>query len=306
VLQRYRGWILIAGLVAIAVIGTVIALRFGGTPKLDSGGMASYMPERDAAVLYIDVASLRSSGILEKLVGSTVGEEAEYRTFVEQSGFDYKRDLDRVMTNSADGTHYFLLDGRFDWTKLKDYAKGQGGSCEGDFCFVRGTTPGRIVSFYPISGNLMALASSSHDKAAREINRRTPVKPTYVVPAQPLWLHIPASTLHRQSTLPAGTKLFTRALESAERVMFSLGLQADKFELTMDVTCRTTESAAVMKSQLEGITQLLQSLIAREKQKPSASDLSGVLSSGSFQRQSEHVIGRWSITKAFVESLGGS
>ena len=61
--------------------------------------MASYMPQRDAAVLYVDIAALRSTGILEKLVGSTVGEEAEYKAFVQQSGFDYKRDLDRVMVN---------------------------------------------------------------------------------------------------------------------------------------------------------------------------------------------------------------
>ena len=99
--------------------------------------MAAYMPEREAAVLYIDVAAVRSSGILDKLVGSTVAEEPEYKTFVQQTGFDYKRDLDRLMANSAsaDGgtTHYFLLEGRFDWDKLKSYAKGQGGSCDGDF-----------------------------------------------------------------------------------------------------------------------------------------------------------------------------
>ena len=100
-LQRYRGWILVVGLLVIAVAGTVIGLRLTSGPKLDSAGLASYMPERDAATLYIDVAALRSSGILDKLVGSTVGEEAEYKTFVQQTGFDYKRDLDRLMANSA-------------------------------------------------------------------------------------------------------------------------------------------------------------------------------------------------------------
>ena len=55
----------------------------------------------------------------------------------------------------------------------------------------------------------------------------------------------------------------------SQRVMFSLGPQAEKFELKMDVTCRTPEDAVVLKNQLEGITKLLQSLIAREKQTPS-------------------------------------
>ena len=47
---------------------------------------------------------------------------------------------------------------------------------------------------------------------------------------------------------------FHRALEWSQRVMFSLGPQAGKFELTMDVTCRTPEDAVVLKNQLEGIT----------------------------------------------------
>ena len=87
--------------------------------------------------------------------------------------------------------------------------------------------------------------------------------------------------------------------------MFSLGPQGEKFELLMDVKCRTTEDAAVMKSQFEQLTKILQAFISREKQSPSSKDLSGVLTSGSFQRQSEHVIGIWPIEKAFIDSLGG-
>lgn len=276
------------------------------SPKLDGAGMAAYMPQRDAAVLFLDVAAVRDSGILDKLMGSTVGEEAEYKAFVQQTGFDYKRDLDRVMVNSAQDTHYFLVEGRFDWDKLQSYAKTQGGFCEGEFCSVKGSTPGRIVSFYPVSKKLLAMASSPNDKAAREISSRTPVKASYDVPDKPLWLHLPTSTLQSQSALPAGTRLFTRALESAQRVMFSLGPAGDRFEITMDVVCRTPEEAAVLKAQLEGITKLLQNLIAREKQTPSMRDLSGVLTSGSFQRDVEHVIGRWPVDKAFIDNLGST
>jgi hypothetical protein len=304
---RHRGWILVVGLIAISIAGVVVATRFIGSPTtLDGAGMASYMPQRDAAVLFIDVAALRSTGILEKLVGSTVAEEPEYKAFVQQSGFDYKRDLDRVMVNSAERTHYLLAEGRFEWDKLKKYAGSQGGSCDGDFCTVKGSTPGQMVSFYPVSKRYLAIASSSNANAARDINSRSPVKLSYDIPARPLWLHVPSSVLRRQTDLPAGTRLFTRALEPAQRVMFSLGPQAEKFELKMDVTCRTPEDAVVLKNQLEGITKLLQSLIAREKQSPTTRDLSGVLTSGSFERAAEHVIGRWPIDKAFIDSLGSS
>jgi hypothetical protein len=303
---RRRGWILVLGLIAISIAGVVVATRFISSPTLDGAGMASYMPQREAAVLFIDVAALRSTGILEKLVGSTVAEEPEYKAFVQQSGFDYKRDLDRVIVNSAEGTHYLLAEGRFEWNKLKKYAESQGGSCDGDFCTVKGSTPGRVVSFYPVSKHYLAISSSQNPNAAREINSRSLVKLSYDIPDRPLWLHVPSSVLRRQTDLPAGTRLFTRALEPAQRVMFSLGPQAEKFELKMDVTCRTPEDAVVLKNQLEGITKLLQSLIAREKQSPTTRDLSSVLTSGAFERIAEHVIGRWPIDKAFIDSLGSS
>jgi hypothetical protein len=150
----------------------------------------------------------------------------------------------------------------------------------------------------------MALASSPNEKAAREISSRTPVKPAYTVPDKPVWLYLPVSALQENVNLPAGTRLFVRALESAKQVMFSLGPQgSNKFEILMDVACGTPEQAAILRTQLEGVTKLLQSLIAREKQTPSMRDLSGVLTSGSFQREAEHVIGRWPIDGAFVDSL---
>jgi len=305
---RHRGWVLIAGLVGIAVVGTVIALRVSA-PKLSGRAMAEYMPERDAAVLFVDVASIRSSGILEKLAGSTVAEEPEYKAFLQQTGFDYKRDLDRLMASLAPGegplTHYFLLEGRFDWDKLKRYATSQGGACHGDICSVKGSTSGRIVSFYPVSSKLMALASSPNDQAARDVRKISASARAYEVPEKPLWLYVPRSTLQKQTGLPSGTRLFTRALEPAKSVMFSLGSQTGKFLLQMDVTCVTTEDAVVMKNQLEGLTQLLQKFIARERQTPNATDLSGILTSGTFERSSEHVIGRWPIDKAVFESVAG-
>ena len=269
--------------------------------------MASYMPQREAAVLFVDAAAIRSSGILDKIFASTVAEEPEYKAFVQQTGFDYKRDLDRLMANLAAGdgvpTHYFLLEGRFDWDKLKGYATSQGGSCDGDLCSVKASTPGRIVSFCPISKKLMALASSPNARAARDLsNHNGTSQASAGLPNKPLWLYVPGATLQKQTALPSGTRLFTRAMESAKSLVFSLGPQADKFSLEMDVTCRTVEEAVVMKNQLEGLTQLLKKLIAREKQTPNTGDLSGILSSGVFERASEHVVGRWPIEKGFFES----
>jgi hypothetical protein len=112
--------------------------------------------------------------------------------------------------------------------------------------------------------------------------------------------------LRAQHEAPPGTKLFLKALEAAERLMLTIGPGGEAFEVAMDVTCRTEEQAAILKAQLEGITTFLQKLIQRERQQPNPGDLSGILTSGTFHRDSRRVIGRWPIRKAFLESIAGS
>ena len=270
--------------------------------------MTRYFPERHAVVLYVDVAAMRSSGILNKLVGSTVGEEAEYRQFVEGTGFNYKNDLHKVMLNSANGLHYFLLQGRFDWDKLRDWAQKQkNGKCDDELCSFAGSTPDRIVSFRRLQKNLMALATTRDTDGARAVERRgVPASGADLsVPGEPVWLLLPSEAIRALPSYPSGTRLFAKALESADKALFTLGPDsAQQFQLNADVLCHSPEDAAVLKAQLEGITQLLQKLIAREAQSPSAGDLSGMLTSGTFTREGNHVKARWPVPKTFLESLG--
>ena len=303
---KVRGWQLVLALLAIALIGVAVAIWWSRSSRLDTLGMAAALPERDAALAYVDVAAIRTSGLLEKLAGSSVAEEPEYKAFVQGTGFDYKRDLDAAMISSASGAHYFVLQGRFDWAKLKGYATSQGGSCDDDYCSLAGSTPDRVISFYPLQKGVMALASASSRDAAREISRRTPQKLPFDPPAKPVWLHAPRSTLQaRKADAPQGTRLFLTAVDVADRVLLTIGPGGEAFEIVLDVACRTEEEAAVLKAQLEGVTTLLNTMLARQKQNASAADLSGVLSSGTFERDSRRVIGRWPLRKAFLESVGG-
>jgi hypothetical protein len=303
---KLRGWHIIVGLIAVALAVLGIALYFTRSPKLDAAGMAAYFPAREAVVVYIDVARMRASGVLDKLVGSTVGEEQEYRTFVRNTGFDYKRDLDAMMLNSASGIHYFVLKGRFDWDKLRDYARSQGGKCEGAHCSLKGSTPDRVISYRRLGDDALAMASARDEEAAKAIDRRTPEKLPFEIPGSPVWAHVPSEAIRALPQYPSGTRLFAKAIESAERAVFTLGPEQDHFELAVNVSCRNQEDAATLKAQLEGITSLLQKLITREKQSPNSADLSGVLSSGAFERNGTNVRGRWPISRAFIDALGRS
>jgi hypothetical protein len=302
--------VLLGGL-AVLLIAAGIATWFLAKPSgpRTPAEYLSWFPEREAAVVYLDVSALRASGILDKLVGSTMGEAPDYTAFIRQTGFDYKRDLDRVMLNSAGGVHYFMLQGRFDWPKLRSYAESQGGKCAGaTYCYVKGSTPDRVISWRRISDDYMALASARDEAGARAIDRRANAEPPpFEAPSAPLWLQLPGDVIRANQQLPAGTRLFAKALEKSERVVFAMAPDSpEKFALTADVTCTTPEDAAILRAQLDGLTKTLASFIAREKQTPSATDLSGILTSGQFDRADRHVKARWSVPRAFLDSLGGA
>lgn len=301
-----RGRLLAASLVLIAALGVAIGLYFLRTSGTDAPALTSYFPERSAATVYLDVAAMRTSGILDKLVGSTVGEEREYREFVQGTGFDYKRDLNQVALNSAGGVHYFVLEGRFDWDKLEAYAVKQGGRCGSDGCHAQGSTPDRMISFRRLRKNLMALASAKDPSASKAIERRSPPAQSYTVPDAPLWAHVPVELVRSMPSYPSGTRLFAKALESADSATFTLSPASEGFQLAADVVCRTQEDAAILKTQLEGITSLLQKFLRLDKQKPSDADLSGILSAGSFERSGTHVKARWPVPRAFLDALSKS
>ena len=65
------------------------------------------------------------------LAGSQGAEEADYKKFVEQTGFDYRTDLDAVAAGFRDGDEYFAVQGRFKWNQLAGYAQSHQGKCEG-------------------------------------------------------------------------------------------------------------------------------------------------------------------------------
>ena len=88
--------LLIGSLVAVAaaVIGTFAYwnTRKFATPE----SILARLPSENSPVVSIDFSLLRRGGIFEMLSGPVVAEEPEYKTFVEKTAFDYRRDLDHA------------------------------------------------------------------------------------------------------------------------------------------------------------------------------------------------------------------
>ena len=200
--------------VCAAAIGVVYWLR---NSPYDAGRLLAMLPAERATLVSIDTDALRKSGLLGLVAGSKAAEEADYRKFVEQTGFDYRTDLDAVAAAFVDGRVYTALRGRFQWGKLAAYAQSQGGQCRDSVCSMPGSSAERNISFYEVTSHVLALAVSPDPRGVASIgpgNRKLPT------PFDPLWISVPAAVFNRLDAFPDGTRAFLSPLARAEKSYF--------------------------------------------------------------------------------------
>ena len=295
-------------MLAVILIAICVALvwgiyRFRTRGGLGPADLVAYLPTVNATVLYVDVDSIRRSGILNMIAGSKAAQDLEYQQFLDETLFDYRQDLDAVAAAFKDGQVFFALRGRFHWKNLMDYAVHHDGSCHNSFCTMPGSRPRRRISFYPARPDIMALAVSQDDFAAYQIGRKSG-KLTHGAAGQAIWMLIPSMALRNPDALPAGTKAYASALvDSADEVLLTVGPKDDHLELSLDVTCRNAPAASALLADFQKATDTLRAWIAREHQQANPADLSGVLVAGSFRQEGQRVFGQWPISRAFVDAL---
>src|SRR5579872_6515868 len=273
-------------------------LRGGSQPS----DLVAYLPAENATVLYIDVDTIRRSGILNLVAGSKAAEEIEYKQFVDATLFDYRQDLDAVAAAFKDNQVFFAVRGRFHWKNLMDYARHQGGYCRNGFCVTTGSRPNRRISFYALRRDVLAMAISSDDFAAYQVASKPAARPL-TPPSEPVWAMVPIAALQRADDLPSGLKPYARAVGNAEQIVFTLGPQGDHLQLALNVTCRDTKTASALVVDLEGSTNELRKMLDQEHQKPDPADLTALLVEGSFHRDDRSVYGQWPLARAFVDAL---
>ncbi|MSV34675.1 MAG: hypothetical protein EXQ47_03645 [Bryobacterales bacterium] len=299
---RFKPWQL-AGAVILLCIAAVAAVRWVRQSRpYDAAGLLAALPSARATLLYIDTGLLRASGMLDLIAGSKAAEETDYRQFVEQTGFDYRTDLDAVAAAFVNGSVYITLRGRFQWKQLTGYAEAQGGECHYSVCTMPGSSLERKISFFPLTNTVLALAVSPQPRAVIHISPENQ-KVSAMAPAEPVWMSFPPSAFGNLNAFPAGTRSFISPLTSARWVTFAAGPKGDRLELRVEVACPSAAAAEDLAKQLEGTTELLKRMIQRDNLTPNPRDLSGVLVAGTFQHKHDLVIGSWPVERGFVEAL---
>ncbi|MBZ5601255.1 MAG: hypothetical protein LAO79_03010 [Acidobacteriia bacterium] len=299
--MRFKPWQL--AFIVILLCGVALALaRWKTQRNYDGVALLETLPPDRATHVYISVAALRDSGILDLLAGSKAEEEADYRRFVDQTGFDYRSDLDAVAGAFFHGDSYFAARGHFDWKKLKAYALAQGGSCHNIVCSMPATEPGRHVSYYPLNSNTLAIAFTSEEFGVNMIGPSQWSKHPQL-PADPVWISAPSFAFTDPKGFPAGAQAFLSPLAQAEHITFAVGPEGQRMHVRLDVSCANAEAAAGVAQKLTATTDLLKKMLEREKMTPNSNDLSGVLVAGTFSQQDNRVIGSWPIERGFITAL---
>ncbi len=300
--MRIRPVHLSAALVAVCA-AALIWVEWGrqGLDTSDAALVAS-LPTRGAVTAFVDVQALRVSGVLQLLADSKAAQETDYKTFVEETRFDYTSDLDSILAAFQDGKTSFLLRGRFDWDQLRRHAVGKGATCTNGFCTVETRRPGRYLSFFTLAPNILALAVSDSQWGAYVMKEKRDTG-GFQPPKEPAWVSIGADLLREPGALPDGVKAFARSLEGASRATIALASRGDGFRAALTAECASEDQARLVKKQLEEVTELLKKFLARAHQKPNPADISGVLAEGSFEVEGRRVLGGWPIERSFLQRL---
>ena len=277
-----------------------------GPRKLSAMQLLTSLPPDQATHVFIDIDALRRDGILDLIAGSSAAEDADYKNFVEQTKFDYRKDLDTIAAAFAHGNQYFALGGRFDWQRLEKYALSQGGKCVKSICSMPASEPGRYISFYTLGANALALAVANEERGVMmigpgqwELGGKS--KPQF--PPEPVWISAPPFQFTETRNFPAGTHSFFSPLAVARHVTFAIGPEGNRLQVRLEVACNDAVGAAALAKQLTDTTDLLKKMLEREHQKPNTNDLSGVLVAGSFAQKDTQVVGTWPLERGFVEAF---
>lgn len=302
---RLKAWQLPFVTILLAV-GLIAGLRYwrwrAATPEL----LQRHFPTRLSTLAYVDVEVLNRAGLLDRLVGKAGGQEADYLRFVEESAFDYQRDLRSLLIGFDGETTHVLATGTFDWTALRNYAESRNGVCRFSLCRMPAYGKNRAISWGPVRSDVIAFSVGPDQWSAGLLLSEPKSNRSPVLVTAPVWLSSTGKALRDAQNLPAGLRSFSRALEPADRLALAVSaskLNDGAFELQLTADCARPEIAAQIADQLRQVTATLRNLLVQEHKMPNPADLSGVLVAGTFQSQANRVTGVWPLPRPFVEML---
>jgi hypothetical protein len=262
--------------------------------------IARFLPAGDGPTLGIDVGTLRTLRLV-KPSQSGAAIDPDYRRFIEATGFDYTRDLDKVVLTWRRGELSIIASGRFDRARLESYAKSSGGRCLRDLCTMQGSGPERQIGFAHLRPGILGIVVGPDQLGAASLGAKN--EPAFRVPLSPVWVTAAAGSPLPLQNVPPGVRALLGALEGSSRATLSVTAGASGAVLELEADCPDASRAKEVAERLQRGTEQFLSLMKRENLQVDPNGLSGLLATGRFHAESARAIGRWPVPKAMVEAI---
>ncbi len=303
--RRTTLWIVVAilALAAAAILSVIDVQRHRFVRS--SIDLVKQLPPGDFTKFYADLDALRKAGLLHLLTGVNPIQEKDYQEFVRQTQFDYTRDLDAIAGASDGEQLFFLIRGRFEWNKFKRYVLARGGTCRSRSCAVPTSKSGFWANLVLVQPGVAGLAISANSAAADTLRREVP-QTDAAPPSNPIWVSVSKTLLTKPEALPLPMRILAISLQSADSVVLSLGPATNKqaaFTIDLDARFPMEPSAETARAQLEIQTRMLKLGLERAHRAPDPSDLTGLLTAGTFLRVRNQVTGRWPVRRELLKTL---
>jgi hypothetical protein len=280
-------------------------------------------PSDAESIAYVDLAALRQSPFLTQLLAlaPSPNEDPEYREFVSSTGFDYSRDLERVVIVTRGAAPATLTtaiaDGKFDRAKIAAYALRTGKlekQKSADVYVVATGKPTKTVAFTFLAPGRIFLANSA------ELNPSDSSTAQNLPPGQhERYLRVAGSAVILMGRVDASQENFSvfgfrsRDLKHALRDVrwFSLAARPanDRLLVALEAECISDGAARELQAAGETLRLLARLLLSdagtRKQMSPQAAALAqAILRNGEFVRSDERVAFRFEISAEALAAAG--
>jgi len=290
--------------VSLVGLGVLIALGLGHVAWNSSPeSLIRRLPADDAALVCVDLEAIRYAGLFEEIASVDVDVESDYREFVEATGFDYEQDLDFVLASFQEFETFLILEGRFDWGRLRDYVDTQGGTCYNGFCQLEGSGIDRQISFFSITPNALAMYVGADPWGAWLLARPRTDRLEAGMPDGPVWVSAPGSVLEKSEWIPEEAQSAASRIFRANRLVLSLSPGVPEFEARLRLDYGTAAVADDIASQMRTVAGALAALDTGGTPDVGSASIASLLAEGEFRSEGASVYGAWPVSRTLLQQV---
>jgi hypothetical protein len=273
----------LAAVAGTAMMGYFYAQRSNSAQASPLPDLLAQIPGGAPTLIYVDLAAVRQSGFYQHrgAFSPSVVPDNTYKDFVQATGFDFEKDLDRVVIagwpESVPGEHkksIAVAEGRFDRKKIRDYVQ-RGGKIEQqeghDVLLFQGSKSAEWNSLTFLNDHTVALVQGPSIAPALGASLSTPSRD----PTRERATHVAGADIFLITRMPSIPDNFgagvlqsapvTNLFRSVQWLSLAARPEGDNLLVSLEGECATGTDARQLQSGLETLRLFAQAGLGKQR-----------------------------------------